>query len=63
MHDFINHHNLDKSLPLPEGNLKIHLALSRILDVMVHSMGEEIRNAVLKELDEYKMSVPAAFRE
>jgi hypothetical protein len=57
MHDFIAHHNLPKDLPLPQGNLKMNVCFSRILDVMIHSMGEEKREAILKELNEYTNNI------
>ena len=60
--DFINHHGL-----LPhvinwdvDG---IHLIFSNFLDLMARSMGDEKRKEILKELDEYKMSLPAFFRD
>jgi len=61
MIDFIEHHGIvmDKSNCLPDGSMKIHLALSRILDVMVHSMGENKRSEIMKELDEYKKEIPS----
>lgn len=60
--DFIKHHNLPSDLPMPEGNIQIHLALSMILDVMVRSMGDEKRKEILKELEDYKLSVPVKYR-
>lgn len=53
LHDFIDHHKLCKDLPKPEPGLLIHLSMSRIFDVMLHSMGEEKRNNILKEVEDY----------
>src|SRR5665213_1835713 len=55
--DFIEHHNLAKDLLMPEPNLVIEESLSRIFDVMLHSMGEEKRLDSLKELDKYIASL------
>lgn len=62
LHDFIEHHKLSSDLPLPIPGLTTHEALSRIFDVMLHSMGEEKRQETLKNLDEYSMGIPAHFR-
>jgi hypothetical protein len=57
LQDFIEHHNLSKNIPLPSSHMLIHLALSRIFDVMLYSMGEEKRRNIIKELEEYKLSI------
>ena len=61
--EFIVHHNLPINLPVPIAGVSTHVALSRIFDIMLYSMGEEKREAVLRNLDEYNMSVPACFRQ
>jgi len=58
LNDFREHHNIPDTIPLPSGNMKPHKLLSYILDVMAHSMGEEKRNSILKELEEYKSGLP-----
>jgi hypothetical protein len=61
--EFVAHHKLPANLPVPVAGLSTHVALSRIFDIMLHSMGEEKREEILKNLDEYNMSVPACFRQ
>ena len=51
--DFIDHHKLSKNLPLPFPGLSVEESLSRIFDVILHSMGNDYREKMLKELDEY----------
>lgn len=60
--DFIEHHNLSKDLAMPCAGLTTTEALSRIFDIVLHSMGEEKRNEALEKLKEYNMSIPACFR-
>lgn len=60
--DFIEKHKLDDTLPLPgEGDNAVS-ALSKIFDLIVHSLGERKRQEILKELDEYVMGIPAQLR-
>lgn len=61
--EFIAHNKLPESLPVPNTGDKTHDALSKIFDIILHSMGKEKRDQILSSLDEYNMSVPAAFRE
>ncbi len=63
LQEFITHHNLSKDLPLPTSGLSTHVALSRIFDVILYSMGEEKREEIMKELDQYNMEIPAHFRQ
>lgn len=63
MKDFVDHHNLHPHVVRIEGNMHLSQALSQIIDVMARSMGEERRKEILKELDEYNMSIPACFRD
>ena len=60
--DFMKFHNVPLHLPVPQGSMKLHVALSCILDIMVHSMGEENRNLILTELEEYRKGLPPSFR-
>lgn len=63
VNDFISHHKLPQGLQMPSGNLKLHLALSLILDVMVRSMGEAKRDEIIQELEEYKLGLPREDRD
>lgn len=60
--EFIDYHELPKNLPVPEKGLSTHVALSRIFDIMLHSMGSEKREEILSNLGEYNMGIPAHFR-
>ena len=60
--DFIEHHNLSKDLPMPCGGLTTSEALSRIFDIILHSLGEEKRNEALEKLKEYNMGIPSCLR-
>jgi hypothetical protein len=53
LHDFIEHHKIIADLPMPTSGLKTHEALSRIFDIIIHSMGNEKQEEYLKNLDEY----------
>lgn len=57
MNDFIIHNDLPKDLPLPKGNMSLDCALSLILDIIVRSMGDQKRDEIIKELEEYKESL------
>lgn len=52
LNDFIEHNKLDPKLERPVTGLQTHEALSRIFDIILHSMGDEIRQNVLLELSE-----------
>lgn len=58
MNDFILHHKLPVSIRRPSGNMNLPTVFSCILDAMAHSMGKEKREMLLKELEEYKHSLP-----
>jgi hypothetical protein len=60
--DFIDFHNLPKDLPMPEGALRLEVCMSRVLDIMLHSMGNEKREKILKELELYKEGLPFDLR-
>ena len=55
--EFCEHHGLPENMPVPEPSLKMHLSLSRIIDMMAHSMGEEKRAKILQEVEEYKANL------
>lgn len=55
--EFISYHNLPNDLPVPEMGLFLHVSLARIFNIMIMSMGEEKRNEVLKEAEEYLHSL------
>ena len=59
---FIDHHNLPKDIPTPSGSMLPHKLFTYIADVMAHSMGEEKRNSILYDLEEYKMDLPFDMR-
>lgn len=55
--DFIEFHNLPKDLPVPCPGLLPHESLARIFDIILHSMGKEKRDEILKECDIYCDSI------
>lgn len=61
LHDFMKLHNL-VDLPTPVSGSSNQESLSRIFDIILHSMGQEKREEILKNLDEYMMDLPAHFR-
>lgn len=63
LHEFIDYHKLPKNLELPDQGELSYLALSKIFDVMLHSMGPEKRQEILSELNRYKMDIPVHFRD
>ena len=56
-------HNKMPDLPVPNVGDKTPDALSKIFEIILHSMGNEKRDQILSSLDEYKMSVPASLRD
>lgn len=52
--EFMTYHKLPAHLKLPENNLTIQSALSRIFDIIIHTFPDEKRIALLNEVDEYK---------
>lgn len=57
MQEFIKHHNLPEDLPVPCPGLTNHESLARIFDILLHSLGKEKRDELLKECDIYFDSV------
>lgn len=53
LQDFIEFHKLPKDLPVPCPGLTTHESLARIFDIMLHSMGKEKRDEILKECGIY----------
>jgi hypothetical protein len=60
--DFIEHHKIPADLALPQQGCSTIFSLNCIFNAMIETMGEEKRNALIKEVEEYSMSLPAAFR-
>lgn len=60
--EFIDHHKLDKNLDLPCIGEKPDISLSKIFDIMLHSMGLEKRYELLKDAEEYLLSLPPSLR-
>ncbi len=54
--EFIDHNNLP-SLPVPNKGDAAHIALSKIFDIILHSMGKEKRDQIISELNEYNASI------
>lgn len=59
--EVIKHFKLE-NMTLPNAGDMTHVALSKIFDIILHSMGEDKREEILKDLDEYIMSIPAVLR-
>jgi hypothetical protein len=62
MNDFQKFHNIPDDVPPPQGNMMPHKLLSYIVDLMAYSMGEEKRNDLMRELNEYKEGLPFDLR-
>lgn len=62
LHEFCLYHNLSADLPVPSVGLPISVSLSRIFDIMLHSMGQEKRDQMIRESNEYLMQIPASLR-
>lgn len=54
---FIDFHKLDPNLSIPNHQDSPHTALSKVFDIILHSLGDKNRERILKELDEYLMSI------
>lgn len=62
MSEFSKFHNLPDNIQPPQGNMMPHKLLSYILDLMAHSMGDDKRQALLFDLQEYKQGLPFDLR-
>ncbi len=60
--DFIEYHDLDRSLDLPKSEDLPHIMLSKMLNIMLETMDESKREEILKDAQEYSMSLPAYIR-
>lgn len=60
--DFIEYHDLDKSLELPKHDDLSHIMLEKIFNIMIQTMDEETREDILKQAQEYNMSLPSCIR-
>lgn len=60
--EFINHNKLSIDLEMPNKDEVNHQALSKIFDIILHSMGPEKHDEYITELNRYKMDIPAHFR-
>lgn len=59
--EFMEHHKISE-MPTPQPKDSTDMALSKIFDIMICSMGEEKRDAILKDAEEYLYSVPPSAR-
>lgn len=57
LNHFIEYHKLSKDLALPSPGIPTHVALSRIFDIILHSMGDDKRKEILNYLDEYNLGL------
>lgn len=55
--EFMEFHNIPKDIDLPESHSSMVTVLSCIFDIMLHSMGDDKRNEVLKDLEDYKANL------
>lgn len=62
LREFIKHHKLNKNLPVPSMHMTIEESLSRIFDIMLHTMGNAKRTEIIKAIDEYVESLPPTLR-
>lgn len=60
--EFCEYHKIDKSLSFPNAEDTIVNALSKIFDIILHSIPKEEQEKILKDLDQYVMSIPAVLR-
>jgi hypothetical protein len=59
--EFMEYHNIP-DMPIPQPKDSNDKALSKIFDIMICSMGEEKREAILKDAEEYLYSIPPSGR-
>jgi antitoxin component of RelBE/YafQ-DinJ toxin-antitoxin module len=60
--EFAKHNNLPITLLMPEAKQATHQALARIFDILLLSMGEEKRNELLNDAEEYFNDLPPSVR-
>jgi len=60
--EFVDYYDLPKNLEFPQSGISTHEALSRIFDIILHSLPKEKQKEILEALDKYKMEIPAALR-
>ncbi len=60
--EFMTYHELPKDLPLPEINESTQVALAKIFNVMIHSMGEEKRKEITRDAEAYLNDLPPSIR-
>jgi hypothetical protein len=58
----MQHHNIDASMPLPEGKEPTHEALEKIFNIMVASVGEKKREEIIKDAMAYYNDLPPNVR-
>lgn len=62
LNQFAQHHKVPENVKPPQGSVMPHKLFSYILDLMAYSMGDETRNNLIKELEEYKQGLPFDLR-
>jgi hypothetical protein len=62
MNDFRSFHKIPDVIKPPQGNGLPHKLFSYILELMSYSMGQEKRDEIFKELEEYKKGLPFDMR-
>lgn len=62
LEEFIEYHKLPEILPLPEAKEATHMAMIKIFDIILYSMGEEKRQELIKEALDYYHDLPIAVR-
>jgi len=60
--EFADHHKIKDKIELPETGLKMELSLARIFDMMLMTMGEDKREALLDESIAYYRDLPPSVR-
>lgn len=62
LHEFVEYHKIDKDIPLPDGKEYPHISFEKIFNVMIHSMSEEKREAIIKDAIAYYNDLPPSVR-
>lgn len=58
LQEFIEHHKLSSDLKRPDNADTIESAISKILNIMISSMGNEKKDQIIQEVLEYNSSLP-----